>query len=107
MPGGNAPKKSDDVVYIGGATTRRITAAQWEKAGVKDQETITWSKSLNRNRCKVGDLSSDALDLLITHMPREFVVANDGEKAKLPVDQPSPDLNEPGDGANMPAPNGR
>lgn len=107
MPGGNAPKKSDEVVYIGGATTRRITSAAWEKAGVKGQETVTWSKALNGNRCKVGDLSSDALSLLIETMPREFVVASEGEKAQLPVDQPNPDLNEPGDGQNMPAPNGR
>ncbi len=107
MPGGNAPRKSDQVVYIGGATSRRITTDQWKAAGIDGQETVSWSKPLNGNRCKVGDLSSEALDLLLNSHGREFVIAKDGEKAELPVDQQSPDLHSPGDGENVPAPNGR
>lgn len=113
MPGGNAPKKSDQVVYIGGATSRRITTEQWKAAGVTGQETLTWNKSLNGNRCAVGELSSEALDFLLQNHSREFVVAAEGEKAQLPVDQQSPDMNAPGDGENtplppsVPAPNGR
>lgn len=106
MPGGNAPKKSDEVAYIGGATVRKITDAEWAAAGVEGQETIIWSKSLNGNRCKVGDLSAEALEVLL-RSPREFVVAAEGEKAPLPVDSTNPDLNTPGDGENLPAPNGR
>ena len=98
MPGGNTPKQSDEIVYIGGATVRKIRSEDWEKAGVKDQGEVVWSKRLNRNRVKVSDLNKEAVELLLAD--REFVVAAEGEKAELPVERRNPD------NAGLPAPNG-
>lgn len=95
------PKQSDEIVYIGGATVRKVKAEDWEAAGIKDQADVEWSKPLNSNRVKVGDLSKEALDYLLTHHSREFVVATPGEKAPLPVDQPNPPAGD------VPAPNGQ
>lgn len=66
-------KKTDPFVYIGGATRRRITKEQWEAAGVKGQEEVTWDVR-NGKRCKVGDLTPEALDFLLLNHPGEFIV---------------------------------
>jgi hypothetical protein len=96
MPGGT-PKQSDEVVYIGGATVRRISSSEWDGAGIKDQNDLVWD-ARNNKRVKVSDLSKSALDFLMTHHPREFAIASEGERPPLPVDQPNPDA---------PAPNGQ
>lgn len=73
-------KKSDPVVYIGGATKRRITKSQWEGADIKDQDTVEWGP-LNGKRITVGDLSPTALEFLLMNHPGEFVVGEvTGEK---------------------------
>lgn len=43
------PTKSGDkvVTYRGGAHVREITADQWKKAGVEDQETTIWEAGNN------------------------------------------------------------
>lgn len=42
---------------------REITAADWKKAGVEGQKTVTWSKD-NNFRVPVADLSADALKVI-------------------------------------------
>lgn len=74
----NAPKASDVLVYIGGATVRRITSDQWAAAGITGQGTITWSKASNR-RCKVGDLTPEAFELLMENHSNEFRVLESNE----------------------------
>lgn len=72
------PKKSDTLVYTGGATTRRITKAEWEKAGIKGQDTVVFDRS-NSKTVKVGEVfqNMEALALLLDRHPNEFTVHED------------------------------
>lgn len=86
-------KKTDPVVYIGGATRRKITKENWEGAGIKGQDGLVWNV-LNNKRCKVEDLTSEALEFLLVNHPGEFVVGEpDGgallaaKEAQRAVDQ--------------------
>lgn len=89
-------KKTDPVVYIGGATKRIITQGQWEDAGLNGQNTVEWGV-LNGHRIKVGDLTTECLEFLLINHPGEFVVGEpDGEKllaakeAQRAVDEANP-----------------
>jgi hypothetical protein len=51
------------VEYKGQATHRRISQADWEKAGVADQGDVEWSKEFGM-RVPVGHFTSEALEVL-------------------------------------------
>lgn len=51
------------VEYKGKATTRRITAEQWQQARVKEQGEVVWDKS-NDFRVPLSDLNDSALAVL-------------------------------------------
>lgn len=51
------------VEYKGKATSRRITADQWEKARVKDQGEVVWDAS-NEFKVPLSDLNQAALTVL-------------------------------------------
>lgn len=72
------PKKSDTLVYTGGATTRRITRVEWEAAGIKGQDTVVFDKSNNKT-VKIGDAfqNMEALTLLLERDGKEFRVHED------------------------------
>ena len=52
------------VRYIGTATVRTITQAQWADVGVKDQKTVTWSR-VNQYAVPYTSLTDDAIALLM------------------------------------------
>lgn len=54
---------ADFVEYKGRATSRRITAAQWEQARVRDQSEIVWDAS-NEFKVPLADLNDAALAVL-------------------------------------------
>lgn len=54
---------ADYVEYKGRATSRRITAEQWEKARVKDQGEVLWDAS-NGFKVPLADLNQAALTVL-------------------------------------------
>lgn len=58
-----APADAKYVTYKGRAATRRITAEQWEKAGVSDQQEVVWDSS-NNFQVRVDKLSDEALNAL-------------------------------------------
>jgi hypothetical protein len=59
-----AETKPEAVVqYVGTSDVRQITAAEWTKAGVKDQNKVVWDAS-NRHKVPVSELSAEALELL-------------------------------------------
>lgn len=68
-------KKSDYLTYFGGATTRRITADQWEAEGVEGQDTVEFRKGARS--IKVSDLKADAVRLLLDRHPEEFRIDSD------------------------------
>jgi hypothetical protein len=45
VPVEDLEESADYVEYKGKATTRRITAEQWEKVRVKDQSEVVWDAS--------------------------------------------------------------
>jgi hypothetical protein len=91
MPGGRSTNQSgDEVVYIGGATVRKMAASDFEANGVKGGKDLVWDAS-NHKRISVEDLNSGMVDFLVGNHPREFVVAKAGKPAALPVDQPNRD----------------
>lgn len=51
------------VRYEGVVDTRRITAKEWEKAGVEGQATVTWDKA-NHHTVDASKLSEDAIHIL-------------------------------------------
>lgn len=55
--------KGDGLKYVGPASTRVITKQQWNSAGVKGQETVTWNRD-NNFTVKKSSLSKDALEKL-------------------------------------------
>lgn len=61
------PKATNQVVHWKGGVypfvAREITTAQWKKAGVEDQKTVTWNAD-NDFQVPVGDLNEAALKLL-------------------------------------------
>lgn len=68
-------KKSDYLTYTGGATIREVTKDQWETAGVENQDRVEWTP---RNpSVKVGDMSADAVRLLLERHPNEFRIDSD------------------------------
>lgn len=72
------PKKSDTLVYTGGATTRKITKAEWEKAGIKGQDAVVFDRS-NKKRVKVGDAfqNMEAVALLLGSEPNAWALHED------------------------------
>lgn len=62
-PPADSPSGTEYVEYVGKATTRRITEAQWRSAGVKDQGDVQWSDS-NNFRVQVEELTNKALQVL-------------------------------------------
>lgn len=89
MPSGNrSTSDGDELVYIGGATVRKVSAADLENAGIPKGRDLVWDVS-NHKRIPVSDLTNAMVDLLLKS-PREFVVAKAGRPAPLPVDQPNP-----------------
>jgi len=50
-------------MYKGRATYRRITAEQWEKAGVEDQPEVIWNQA-NGFQVPVDQLNEKALEAL-------------------------------------------
>lgn len=52
------------VRYIGTATVRTITRAQWDEAGVKGQNTVAWNKG-NQYAVPYAQLTEDAIALLM------------------------------------------
>lgn len=51
------------VRYVGTSTIRRITAADWQKAGVKDMETVEWNRA-NGWSVPRDKISQDALPFI-------------------------------------------
>lgn len=73
-------KKTDELTYIGGATKRVISKTEWQQAGIDGQDDIAWGP-LNNRKCKIGDLTTPALELLLMLHPGEFIVGEvTGEK---------------------------
>lgn len=70
-------RKTDVLVYTGGATSWEITKEQWLTAGVEDQDTVRFSRA-NGKRIKVGDLSEAALEVLMDKHGNEFRVVDSG-----------------------------
>lgn len=64
----------DVLIYTGGATTREITREQWEAAGVKDQDTVRFSKEENNRRVPVDEMTSAAVELLLDRHSNEFML---------------------------------
>lgn len=59
--------KTDAVVeYTGSADEVKISASDWNKAGVEgDQKQVVWNRA-NRFKVPAGDLSAEALEVLRT-----------------------------------------
>lgn len=51
------------VRYVGHATRRVISKADWEAAGVTDQDDVEWGRA-NHKEVNMDELSDDALKLL-------------------------------------------
>jgi len=51
------------VKYVGTADVRRISAADWRKADVEDQNQVEWSKD-NKFTVPVADLSDNAMQII-------------------------------------------
>lgn len=90
MPGGRSTNQGDEVVYIGGATVRKMAASDFEANGVRGGKDLVWDVS-NHKRIAVEDLNKGMVDFLVGNHPREFVIAQAGRPAPLPVDQPNTD----------------
>jgi hypothetical protein len=88
--------KTDVLVYTGGATTRKMSAADWEGVGIK-QADVVWNWK-NKKRVEVKDLSDEAIDFLIENHPTEFRVVKAAEVKEQDAAAPSP--------RPTPAPNG-
>lgn len=88
-------KKSDVLIYTGGATKRSISSEEWKGVEI-DSPTTEWTV-LNRHRCKVGDVSPEVLEYLLTVHAGEFRVA---EAAEDKADE------KPASAPVTPAPNG-
>lgn len=57
-------KKTDLIVYVGGAGARGVTRAEWAAAGVQGQEGVWWNAG-NNYQVPVGDFNKQALELLL------------------------------------------
>lgn len=90
-------KKTDVLIYTGGATKRSISKSEWESVDITQDDTV-WNK-LNRHRCLVGDISPEALEYLLTVHADEFRVA---EAAEIKAEDTKP----ANTAAVTPAPNG-
>lgn len=89
MPSGNrSTSDGDELVYIGGATVRKVSVTDFAACGIKNGKDLVWNAS-NHKRVPVSTLNNAMVDLLLKS-PREFVVAKAGKPAPLPVDQPNP-----------------
>lgn len=78
-------KKTDTLVYTGGATAREITRAEWVAAGVEGQETIRWTEN-NGKSVVIGDLSKAALEVLLEEHGGEFRVTSTTEAENTSAD---------------------
>ncbi|MGE3487449.1 MAG: hypothetical protein AB7L09_22235 [Nitrospira sp.] len=72
-------RKTDVLVYTGGATSWEITREQWVAAGVTDQGSIRFDRR-NQKRIRVSDLSDAALEVLMDRHGNEFRVVDTGPK---------------------------
>lgn len=72
-------RKTDWLVYTGGATTRKITKDEWAAVDVIDQDTVVFGAA-NRKRVRVGDLSEAAVAILLENHGNEFRVIGTGPK---------------------------
>lgn len=72
-------RKTDVLVYTGGAATWEITKEQWQAAGVEDQDTVRFTSD-NRTPTRVGDLSESAFELLMDRHGNEFRIQDTGPK---------------------------
>ena len=81
-------KKTDLLVYTGGASERAVSAAEWRAAGVENQEGVVWS-ARNNHSVEVGDLSKQALEVLLAAHEGEFRVATttESENTAAPANQ--------------------
>lgn len=62
-PPGDLEADAQYVEYRGQATHRRISQADWEAAGVKDQGDVEWSRDTNM-RVGIDHLTDEALEVL-------------------------------------------
>ena len=62
---GNAKSNSDGVVYVGVATRRILTKADWENIGIKNQETVEWNRA-NKFTIPASNFSKSAMNYLKT-----------------------------------------
>jgi hypothetical protein len=58
-----AAKEEAVVEYVGTADVRKISAADWKKAGVEDHKQVSWDAD-NGHKVPVSDLSKEALEVL-------------------------------------------
>lgn len=68
-------KKSDHLAYYGGATLRRISRDEWIAAGIENQDTVEFREG-NR-QIRVGEMSADAVRLLLERHADEFRIDSD------------------------------
>jgi hypothetical protein len=71
--------QSDLIVYTGGATTRKISVAQFkEGAGIDAPKDLVWSRQ-NKKRVPFSDMDQTVLDYLLEEHPAEFKVVKAAE----------------------------
>lgn len=56
--------KEPAVIYVGSAPVRIVSRADFEKAGVTDQDTATWNRR-NGHSVKKSNFSDAALDVML------------------------------------------
>lgn len=70
-------EKVQAVKYVGVATVRRVTEAEWQQAGVKSQPTVQWDKT-NGYTVLGKHLKPDAVKCL--RVEEDFVVLTEEEE---------------------------
>lgn len=68
-------KKTDTLVYTGGATSRIMRKEDWEGAGVQNQDRVEWTRT--EPGVKVGDMTTEAVKLMLANHPEDFEVRSD------------------------------
>lgn len=96
--------KTDILMYTGGATSRTVTKEEWQEAGVKGQDTVSWHPA-NRKRVQCGDLSEDAFLLLVELHGNEFQVIKPDQAKQIDALREASESGNP-NASIPPAPNG-
>lgn len=60
-PAGDPEAEWTEVVYRGGASLRIITKQEWEQAGIRDQDTVSWDRNHGLSR---DHFTTAAIDVL-------------------------------------------